>query len=46
MGSLVLWDIEIEVADPQQEEQIARMLGDAYNQVLQLLREQIAEAKP
>jgi carbon monoxide dehydrogenase subunit G len=44
-GSVVLWDAEIEVSDPQQEEQVTQMLGDAYKQVLQLLRERIVEAK-
>lgn len=44
-GSVVLWDVEIEVADPQQEEQVTQMLGDAYKQVLQLLHERIVEAK-
>jgi carbon monoxide dehydrogenase subunit G len=45
-GSVVVWDAEIEVSDPQQEEQITQMLGDAYQQVLQLLSERIVEAKP
>ncbi len=45
-GSVVFWDAEVEVADPQQEEHITQMLGDAYHQVLQQLRERIGEAKP
>jgi hypothetical protein len=45
MGSVVLWDAEIEVPDPQQEEQVTQMLGGAYKQVLQLLSERIVEAK-
>ena len=44
-GSEVFWDAEIEVADPQQEEHVTQMLGDAYQQVLQQLRERIVEAK-